>query len=249
MTFCCPGCGREEEILVDRKPRCLFCRVEMIAASDYSELWMSPCTAIKRMRTISETFGVRRARTDGRFKKEREAWATAVLALALSKLNGDDWWVEIETVENTPDTRLRRIEQSSGRNVIQTRSIEVVDWEENVDDIMEVIQKKCERAYPGHYLLLVNARHPGKVVYFDRIVRELTKMSSPFLEVWVIASVGPDRLIAVRVAPGIFRVDFKLEAELAARSKQSAFVKKGIRGTEPGFRDLGLSYLPIPRGN
>ena len=91
---------RDEEILVDRKPRCLFCRVEMIAASDYSELWMSPYIAIKRMATISETYGVERARTDRRFKKEREAWTTGALALALSKLKDEEWWVETETVDN-----------------------------------------------------------------------------------------------------------------------------------------------------
>jgi hypothetical protein len=34
--------------------------------------------------TISETFGIERARTDGRFKKEREAWTTGVFASALS---------------------------------------------------------------------------------------------------------------------------------------------------------------------
>src|SRR5713226_9259651 len=119
MRFCCPNCGRDEEVLVDRSPRCLFCRIEMIAAFDYSELWMSPYIAIKRMVTISDTYGIEPARTDGRFKKEREAWTTGVLALALSKLNGEQWWIEIETADNTPDTKLRQIDQSSGSNVIQ----------------------------------------------------------------------------------------------------------------------------------
>src|SRR5713101_2854422 len=118
MRFCCPDCGRSEEILADLKPRCLFCRVEMIGPSDYSEVWMSPYIAITRLRTISETYGVERARADGHFKMEREACASGVLALALSKLNGEEWWVEVETRESTPDTRLRRIEQSSGHNVI-----------------------------------------------------------------------------------------------------------------------------------
>jgi hypothetical protein len=246
MKFCCPECCREEEIVADRKPCCLVCRVGMVAASDYSQVWMSPAIAIIRMKTISETFGAEAARAGGRFKKEREAWATAVLALALSKLDGHDWWVEIETVENTPDTRLRRVESTSGHNVIQTRSIEVVDWEENVNDIMEVIRKKCERAYPSNYFLLVHARNVGKVLHFDRVVVELTKIRSPFFEVWVIASVGHDQMIAVRVAPGTLRVDLKLAAELALRSKQSAFLKKGMRGMVPGFQELGPSFLPIP---
>jgi hypothetical protein len=54
------------------------------------------------MKTISETYGIERARTDGRFKKDREAWTTGMLALALSKLKGEEWWIEIETVDSTP---------------------------------------------------------------------------------------------------------------------------------------------------
>lgn len=249
MRFCCPDCGRDEEIVLDPKPSCRFCRVEMLAASDYSEVWMSPSIAITRMRTISETFGAERARADGRFKKEREAWATGVLALALSKLKNEEWWVEIETVESTPDTRLHQIEQGSGRNVIQTRSIEVVDWQENVDDVLEVIEKKCKRAYPNDYLLLVHARHRGKVLDFDRIIREMREMRSPFLEVWVIASIGRDHVRAMRVAPDGPAVDLKIGTELGEASKQRAFLKRGSRGTKPGFRELGLTFLPIPDGD
>jgi hypothetical protein len=221
----------------------------MIAASDYSELWMSPYIAIRRVATISETFGIERARTDGQFKKEREAWTTGVFALALSKLNGEPWWIEIETKDNTPDTRLRQLDQSSGNNVIQTRNIEVVDWQENVDDIMEVIRKKCKRAYPDHYLLLVNARNSGKVLDFDQVVQEMKRTDSPFLEVWVVAFVGPDDMKVVRVAPGALSVDLKIRAELEKAKKQTPFIKRGIRGTGTELRDLGPAFLPIPKGD
>ena len=247
MRFCCPNCGREEEILLDRNPRCRVCYVEMIAASDYSELWMSPYIAIRRMATISETFGIEQARTNGRFKKEREAWTTAVLAVALSRLNGEQWWIEIETKDSTPDTKLRQLDQSSGNNVIQTRNIEVVDWEENVAEIMEVIRKKCSRAYPDHYLLLVNARNSGKVLDFDRVIQEMKGIHSPFLEVWVVAFVGPDDMKVVRVAPGTLSVDLKIRAELERAKKQTPFMKRGSRGTGTELRDLGPAYLPIPR--
>jgi len=247
MRFCCPNCGRDEEVLLDRNPNCRFCRVEMIAASKYSDLWMSPYIAIIRMKTISETYGTERACTDGRFKKDREAWTTGMLALALSKLKDEKWWVEIETVDSTPDTKLRRIDQSSGHNVIQTRNIEVVDWEENVDDVMEVIGKKCSRAYPGHYLLLVNARHGGKVLEVDRVIEEMKKIRSPFLEVWVVAFIGPDDVKVVRVAPGGLAIDLKARAELEMARRQKPFLRRGIRGTDTQFRDLGPVYLPIPR--
>lgn len=247
MRFCCPSCGREEYIFGDQHPRCLACGDEMAPASDYSELWMSPYIAIVRMRTISETYGIDRARTDGLFKKEREAWTTGMFALALHKLNGEQWWIEIETVDNTPDTKLRQLDQSSGNNVIQTRSIEVVDWEENVDDIMEVIRKKCKRAYPDHYILLVNARHSGKVLNFDSVIEEMKNVRSPFLEVWVVALVGPDIAKVVRLAPRAFVIDLKLREELENASKQVPFIKRGIRGTGTEIRNLGPAYVPIPR--
>ena len=120
----------------------------MIPPSDYSQVWMSPHTAIERMWTISERDGVDRARTDGRFKKEREAWAAGVLALALSKLKDDLWWVEVESVDATPDTKLHQISQTANGNVDNFWNIENVDWEEHVDDIMTVIRKKCKRSYP-----------------------------------------------------------------------------------------------------
>jgi hypothetical protein len=246
MRFCCPNCGTEELIVGDRKPRCRFCPVEMIPESDYSQLWMSPYIAIKRMQTIGEKYGIERARIDGRFKKEREAWTTAVFALALSKLNGERWWMEIETKDSTPDTRLRRVAQSSGNNVIQTRSIEVVDWEENVDDVIEVIKKKCRRAYPGHYILLVNVRNSGKVFDIDQIIEEMKNTASPFLEVWVLAFVAPGTMKVVRVAPSAFPIDLSIGAELLEAMNQHPFVKRGIRGTGTEIRDLGPAYVPIP---
>jgi hypothetical protein len=245
MRFCCPKCGRDEEILSDREPRCLFCGVGMIGASDYSELWMSPYTAIVRMRTISEKYGTERARVDRRFKREREAWTTGVFALALSKLNDQDWWVEVETIENTPDTKLHAVDQGAGHNVIQTRSIEIVDWEENVEDIMEVIGKKCQRAYPGHFILVVSARHGGKELHVDQMIGAMKKMRSPFLEAWVVGVVGLNHMTALRVAPSGLEIDL-VSAELEKARKQSPFLKRGIRGTIPGFRELGSAFLPIP---
>jgi len=88
MEFYCPNCERVEEIIGDRKPRCRFCRVEMVAESRYDEVFMAPLSAMNQMGLISTTYGAERARTDGKFKREREAWTTAMVGLALSKLVG-----------------------------------------------------------------------------------------------------------------------------------------------------------------
>jgi hypothetical protein len=214
----------------------------MTPPSDYSQVSMSPYTAIVRMRTISETCGSDCARTDGRFKRERETWAAGVLAL--SKLKDDLWWVEVETVDATPDTKLRQIDQTANGNVIDTRNIENVDWEENVDDIMTVIRKKCKRKYPNDYLLVVHARNYGKEINFDRVIEVMKSVQSPFLEVWVIAVVGLDDIKVVRVSPGLPVVDLKIRAEMEKASKQVPFLKRGSRGREPGFYDAGTVFLP-----
>jgi hypothetical protein len=133
--------------------------------------------------------------------------------------------------------------------VIQTRSIEVVDWEENVDDIMKVIKKKCKRAYPDHYFLLVNARHGKGYLDFDRVIEEMKAITSPFLEVWVVVMVATGYMKVVRIAPGGLSIDLDLGAELPNAMKQEPFVKRGIRGTGTEIRDLGHTYMPIPRGD
>jgi hypothetical protein len=247
MLFCCPQCQSEEEIILDRKPHCMKCGVEMVPPSDYSCVSMSPYTAIVRMNTISERCGMNRARTDGRFKKEREAWATGWLALALSKLKADVRWVEVETVDATPDTRLRQIEETANGNVINTHNIENVDWEENVDDVMTVIRKKCERRYPRDYLLLVHARNHYKEINFDRVIEEMKGVRSPFLEVWVMAVVGLDDIKVVRVSPRLPVVDLKIRDAMEKAAKQVPFIKRGSRGREPGFYDAGTVFLPLPR--
>ena len=248
MLFLCPNCGSEETILRDREPLCHICFVKMLPESTYSGLWMSPFIVIRRMLTIRETYGFEIASTDGRLKREREAFITGVLALGISKVSGEQWWVEIETKDNTPDTRLKRLDQGSGNNVVQTRPVEVVDWEENVGDIMEVIRKKCERAYPGDYLLAVHARHVGKKLEPERIVKEMENIRSPFLEVWVIAFTGSDDAFrVVRVSPGNLGADLKLGEELEKAKEQPGFMKPMKRGKGIELRNLGLIFLPIPR--
>jgi hypothetical protein len=219
----------------------------MVPASDYTQVSMSPYAAIVRMRTLSDRCGIDRARTDGRFKKEREAWAAGVLALALSKLKDDVWWVQIETVDATPDTKLLQIDRTSNGNVVNIRNVENVDWEENVDDIMTVIGKKCKRQYPSDYLLVVHARNYLKEINFDRVIGEMKSLQSPFLEVWVIAVVGADDIKVVRVSPGHPVIDLKVGAELEKAKKQTPFLKRGSRGREPGFYDAGTVFLPLPR--
>ena len=110
-------------------------------------------------------------------------------------------------------------------------------------------EKKCRRAYPGYYLLVVNARNTGKVLDLDRVIEEMKKIHSPFLEIWVVAFVALNHMRVVPVAPGGPAIDLELRTELEKAKKQRSFLKRGIRGTDPEFRELGPAFLPIPRGD
>ena len=80
-------------------------------------------------------------------------------ALGLAEMYSKEYWVEIETVDQTPDTRVHHIDQSAGHNEIGTQHIEIVDWEEHVDDALDLIKQKCRRAYPPYFCLLLLARN------------------------------------------------------------------------------------------
>ena len=88
------------------------------------------------MTKIVQTYGLGEAEGSGRFKQEREAWTSAVWALGLSEMNPKDFWVEIVTDEQTPDTRVHYLDQSAGYNHVMTYNVEVVDWETHVNDPM-----------------------------------------------------------------------------------------------------------------
>jgi len=246
MKFCCPRCRREEEIIGDTKPKCLICDVSMVQATNsYKALWMSPRFVISRMKLLIEKYGYQDATTNGRFKKEREAWTSGMYALGLSEMQNREWWVEIETVEQTPDTRLHYMDQSSGRNCIQTQSIEIVDWEEHVDDPTKVIKQKCQRAYPPHFCLLMLARN-GKNLDVELLTQEVLRQKVPFGEIWITGCLAEGLMTMVRIVPNAFRFDFETARSLEKLKEQGDIMQKLKRGTSTEVQELGFVYLPLP---
>ena len=107
-----------------------------------------------------------------------------------------------------------------------------------IDDRGEVIRKKCARAYPNKYLLLVSARHSGKLLDFDRVIEEMKASRSAFLEVWIVTFIGPGDIKVVRVAPGQPFVDLTREGFEKAR-KQKSFLNGDLAGQAPNSRISG----------
>lgn len=217
------------------------------AMAGYIGLWMSPSFVIHRMAKIVETYGLPEATSNRRYQQEREAWSTAVWALGQAELTGRQQWVEIETQNQTPDTRVHFLDQSTGDNVINTTSVEVVDWEEHVADLMEIIGNKCKKAYPAHFMLLICGRS-GKTISANEIAAEIGKLKVPFAEVWLIGYADDSKMKVhvARVYPELGHHSFDLPSVVVKWEKQMAFGKPLQRGRGTELHQLGDSYLPIP---
>jgi hypothetical protein len=205
---------------------------------------MSPEFVLHRMRHVVEKHGFIEAGT-GRYKREREACSSALYALGLSELFGRRYWVEIETLDQTPDTKVHHIDQSKGHNTIQTQSVEVVDWEQHVSDPMELIRAKSRKKYPADFCLLIAARS-GKMVYPQVIARDIRKMTVPFAEVWILGQATTNRLNIARLHPTVLQLEFDILEALTRAKTDADVLQRRQRGKETEFVPLGQIYLPVP---
>ena len=246
MLFICDRCGRTDWVFGDYSPLCFYCGAPLLRATEsYAGCLMSPEFILHRMTAVVEKHGSVEAAT-GRFKQEREACSTALYALGLSELFGRKrYWVEIETVDQTPDTRVHYIDQSKGYNSVQIQNVEVVDWEQHVADPMELIQAKCRKAYPADYCLLIAARS-GKMVYPQVITRDIQKIAVPFAEIWILGQSGNNTLNIARVHPTVLQLEFSILEALERAKTDADVLQRRQRGREIEFVPLGKIYLPIP---
>lgn len=247
MEFLCVRCGVKEEVIGDRKPRCLRCKTPLTEATiAYTNLMMSPSIVIRRFETVLRSRGLAVA-TRGRRKKEREAWITAVWAVGLREVTAREYWVEIETIEPTPDCKVHFIDRSAGYNHRLTHNVEVVEWDEHRAEVLDVIKQKCSRAYPTYFFLLVLARS-GKGINMAELSAEIGQISVPFGEIWVLGRLSglSSRYAIFMVHPSQKLVEFDLAEALKKDTRVVDFLRPQGRSKSAEFEDLGLLYLPIP---
>lgn len=245
MQFICVKCSRTEEVIGDACPSCLGCGEPLLKATkSYDGLLMSPEFVLKRMKTLVQKHGLPRVES-GPFKHEREAWSTAIYALALSEMYSKKYWVRVETVAQTPDTYVHHIDQSTGSNIDQTQSVEVVDWVETVADVMTLIEKKAKKAYPPFYCLLITGRS-GKALDPHAIAEEIEKISIPFAEIWIVGMLAYNVANAARLFPSLSLLQFDIRTALQKAKTENDIMVKQKRGKGTQFTPLGPIYLPIP---
>ena len=92
MEFICGQCGGKDWVFGDDARLCWKCGAPLIKATQsYVGCLMSPEFVLRRMNGVIEKRGFIEAGS-GRFKREREACATALYTLALAELSGAKYW-------------------------------------------------------------------------------------------------------------------------------------------------------------
>jgi hypothetical protein len=249
MKICSnPKCGKEINSSVLNCPQCSSILIEEYK-DGYKGIWMSPDIVISRFEGIVKRYGFEDAIKNNKFKQEREGWVSGVWALGITTQINKEIWVEIETVEQTPDTHVFYFETINGNNHRYVFDVEVVDWEEHTQNLMDIIIKKSRKSYASNFTLLIYGRHPGKTVNMEQIYGEVQKLKVPFWQIWILGGGDNNSYTIFQLFGGKNEIEFNLEILRNKFRKQIPFSKFLMRGTGTEIKNLGSIYLPLPQKN
>lgn len=247
MRFICVQCGMKDNVIGDTAPLCLVCKTPLVKATNtYAGIYMSPRLAMRRFESSAEKHGYEKALT-GHVKQEREAWIAAAWALCMQQETGREYWIEIETQDQTPDCKVHYIDKSKGHNHRFTHNLEIVEWDHHRPNFMDVVRQKCAKGgYPPYFSLVVLARN-GKGVTFPDDLEGLHELKIPFSEMWLMGRASPETTTysVCLFHPQIKLMKFDLRDAMAKNKNQIDFLRPEGRGSETEFRNLGLMYMPL----
>lgn len=213
----------------------------------YKNLWMSPNVAINRLKIIIEKYGIGVAIKRNEFRHEREAWIAAVFLLGLRKFDKNEYWLEVETEQSTPDIYGYYIEKIEDKNHRWVCDIEITEREEHGGSIAELIENKSKKSYPRDFYLLIYARKSGELLDYDKIYEAVKRIKIPFSKIFILCCISDDNDYAlVEVFPKKYKLEFNLDVAIEGNKDQLAFatfLKRG-KGTKPV--PLGEIFVPLP---
>lgn len=243
-----PKCGKEIEYLKNSISVCLDCGHSLIPeyVDGYKGVWMSPDTIILRLEGLLKKYDYSFVLKSNKFKHEREAWVSAVWALGITHEINTEIWIEIETTEETPDTYVFYFDVIDNRNYKRVFNIEVADWEEHTDDLLNIIKNKSKKNYPDYFILLIYARNPKKKINSEEIYSKLKKIKIPFSEIWILTCTGNDDYVIQRLYPQKSEIPFNVKSLRDRFKNQISFAKFLKRGRGTDLENLGNFYLPLP---
>ncbi len=217
-----------------------------------NNILISPNEILRRFDILREKYGQLFLKKKNCFKHERESWITAIFALALKE--GDDpeqeYWIGIESIEQTPDTYIINYFKKDQELIKGIRYIEVVEWEEHVENIVDIIKKKSAKAYPRFYFLLIYARGgvPERKLDYREISKKLQGLNIPFSEIIIVTTnvshYGNCMLFWVH--PEIRLFEFNAKESYTKNTAQARYLKE-LPGKN--IEKTNSEVIPLPECN
>src|SRR5260370_41112404 len=228
MKCICSNCGRSEIVISDSATVGLVCKATLLKATmEYTDLLMSPNFVIRRFRSVVGKHGWAEA-MKGRLKQEREACISAIWAYGIQSITGvEEYWIEVETKERTPDCKVVFFDQSAGYNHRKVMNVEIVEWDLHRGNMLELIGEKCAKAYPSYFFLVVFVRNDKETLVED-ILQKIKRLTVPFAEIWIVGrlpfSIGSYRIFMAHPEPAKV-IDFGVFENYIKNLTQISFFK------------------------
>lgn len=218
------------------------------ATMEYTNLLMSPKFVLDRFKRVVEKHGMENS-MKGRLKQEREACIAAIWALGVQSITEvKEYWIEVETKDRTPDCKVTFFDTSAGHNHRKIFNLEIVEWEEHRDSMLELIEKKFGNRYPSYFFLIVFVRN-DKVTPVEDILQTVKNLKVPFAEIWIVGrlpiSIGSYRMFLAHPEPTKI-VDFDIFEGCKNNLDQGEFLQPEGRGRSKERTNRGRVFLPIP---
>ncbi len=155
-------------------------------------VWFSPRYAINYFWDIARKVGKVSIKSN-KYKKEREAWITAVALLAINKETGRTWWLQIPQ-SDPPDISCMTMIKKGNINELNQQDVEVMEiTKQSPGTIAQEIKKKLsDKFYPSRYVLIAYLRRTEEIEDLRIVAEEIRSLIKPRISsVWCIGNLSP----------------------------------------------------------
>ena len=138
---------------------------------------LSANLVLARHKDVINKYGIDNFLKKKEFKRAREMYQTAVYALGTTARTGNYYWVTpANPKDQTPDCYIIRV----NGNELCIECVEITLWNEHVDEMWEIIQKKISKRYPGSFSIVIHDSSGKKSVsskYYQELHEKLKSCS------------------------------------------------------------------------
>lgn len=213
---------------------------------------LSPHIILERNQEIIKKYGLDDFLKQKEFKRAREMYQTAVYALGMTAKTGNFYWVTPGN-DNTPDSYLIWVKGDE----LFVECVELTLWNERVEEMWEIIEKKINKQYPHYFSIVIHDSHDDQNVhsqYFQEIHERLKdrSISAGAVRFWMeIKNKEPKNVLVGELYPNNDWAEFSTAHILSGYSLAPQIIKidvisKPRRITFSSEELNGITLPPLP---